>query len=968
MTLTNNILSIPVKKVVEALGLETTERGGKLWIRCPFTHHEHDDTNPACEVGGKKNLVKCFKCNIAKDNLGLVMQVKDLEAKDAANWLRSEFGMGGPEDKNIKPINPINMLANLRGWSVHAFDLLDCKNEKDYVSIPMRDDSGEVVGVKRRKGNNKAFKWYGKPVKSYTPRNNKHGLFYPKEGITEEDPLLIVEGEADVLAALSTGYHNVIGTAGTNPGSIGEASLQAMVSSRKVVLFPDPDAAGRKWLGDISEMLLNTQCEVYYVPAGKTDLDNKLRYQKDKRKAMTELLETKKKYIPKDPSKKYNLPEIYINDHIVDSLVRQSLDALVKKNDPPSIFVRGNTLVRVLRDDNDNITIEPWVKSNLRFRISECARYVWLASNGDEYFKKPPDDVVEAVLTLGNWPFPPLQGVTGAPILRDDGSICTEPGYDEHTAIYYSPSDDFSMPEIPEIPSQEELLNAKALLLDVIADFPFSDEAGPANIMAFLFTMLMRNVIDGYVPLCLVDAPTQGTGKGKLVKNLSIIALGDELSSQSAPHGRYAEEEWRKLLLSILHQGSPAVLFDNISEKEVLDSAPLAAIITSGNYAGRILGQTNNPTYKVSISWVATGNNIKVTGDMPRRCYTVRLDSNLERPWERSPDTFKHPNLERYVRENRIKLLRAAFIIIRSWYAAGKPPPKDIPVVGSFIEWSEIIGGVLQHAGIEGFLSNQEKLRDQQDDEGLQWQAFFNVWYQTWGSSGVSTAEICSQIMTDGTDISEVVPDVLLYSKEKGEASLKRSLGRRLSSMSGKIYNNLKIHYSTDGHLKKKRWCLVEANEDSAVFAVLSESKAVLSNQKTPPTDSTKNPLSPPDIVDVDSLRYLRYYGCIAIRGNKSLFDDESKKIFFPDAAGNNTANSLNTAKTPQKPELEKNNSLTPNTSNTANTANTAKGKSGEQEEEEFPEIKLGPALDTSNTANTAGKSEEKEEKDKKQK
>lgn len=968
MNFTNNILSIPVKKVVEALGLETTERGGKLWIKCPFTHHEHDDTNPACEVGGKKNLVKCFKCNIAKDNLGLVMQVKDLEAKDAAYWLRSEFGMAAPDEKNVKPIAPINMLANLRGWSVHAFDLLGCENEKDYVSIPMRDDSGTIVGVKRRKGNNKSFKWYGKPVKSYTPRNNKHGLFYPKTGITEDDPLFIVEGEADALAALSTGFNNVIGTAGVNPGQIGEASLTAMVASRKVILFPDPDAAGRKWLTDIGEMLLNTQCEVYYVPAGKTDLDNKLRYQKDKRKAMLELLETKKKYKPKDPSKKYDLPEIYVNNHIVDSLVRQSLDALVKKNDPPTIFTRGNGLVRVLRDDNDNITIDSWVKSNLRFRLSECARYVWLASNDEEHYKKPPDDVVEAILTLGDWPFPPLRGVTGAPILRDDGSICTEPGYDEYTAMYYSPSDDFRMPEIPESPSEEELLNSRALLLDVIADFPFADKAGPANIMAFLFTMLMRNVIDGYVPLCLVDAPTQGTGKGKLVKNLSVIALGDELSSQSAPHGRYAEEEWRKLLLSILHQGSPAVLFDNISEKEVLDSAPLAAIITSGNYAGRILGQTNNPTYKVNISWVATGNNIKVTGDMPRRCYTVRLDSNLERPWERSPDSFIHPNLERYVRENRIKLLRAAFIVIRSWYAAGKPPPKDIPVVGSFIEWSEIIGGVLQHAGIKGFLSNQGALRDLQDDEGLQWQAFFNAWYQTWGSSGVSTAEICSQIMTDGTDIAETLPDVLLSVKEKGEGSLKRSLGRRLSSMSGKIFNNLKLHYSTDDHLKKKLWSLEEVDGDSAVLAVLSETGAVLSNQKTPPTDSAKNPLSPPDIVDDDHLRYLRYNGCYAIHGENFLFDGESKKIFMADAAGNNPANTANSAKTPKKPELEKNKPLTSNTSNTANTANTANDISEEQVSRETPEIKLGPALDTSNPANTANEKEKKEEKDEKPK
>ena len=878
MTLETNILDIPVLKVVQALNIPTREHGDKVWIKCPFTHHEHDDESPACEVGGNKNLVRCFKCGIAKDNLGLTMQVLGLEARDAANWLRTEFGIPGPTDKAYKPVDPINMLASLRNWSIHAFELIDCRSDKDCVIFPMRDGDGNVVGIKKRKGNNTMFQWYNKSVKSYTPRGNKHGLFYPKE-LPAEGPVLVLEGEADTLAAISAGANSVIGTAGSSAGPIGDAALQKLLANREAILFPDPRASGRKWLNTLGELLLNVQCKVKYVPADKKDLDEKLRHEKDLRKKLKELLDKAVDFVPVDPETDFKLPKIVMNDYLLDSLTRQAINALDEKNDPPCIFVRMGRLTRVLRDEDGHISVDIYSKASMRLRLAECARFVYISEEG-EHFKSPPDAVVESVLVCGSWPFPPLRAITGAPILRDDGSICLEPGYDEATAMYYVPPDDFKMEAIPSEPSEEDVAVARELLLDVIRDFPFADKSGPANSLSLLFTMLMRSVIDGYVPLCIVDAPSQGTGKGKLVKSLSIIALGDELASQSAPHGRYAEEEWRKLLIAILDQGSPAVLFDNISEREVLDSAPLASILTTDRYTGRVLGQSKNLEFKVNLTWVATGNNVKVTGDMPRRCYSVRLDSNLEKPWERDPNSFLHPNLERYVRENRYELLRAAFVIIRAWYAAGKPAAKDIPVIGSFVEWSEVVGGVLQNAGIEGFLSNQKKLSNYQDDEWLQWRAFFNAWNLDLGESSVSTADVVSQIFTEGTELSEVVPDVLLSAKERGEASLKRSLGRRLSRLTGKIFNSRKLDFAQDLRAKTKLWVLSEVKEDSAGLRGYEKSCGVMENGITPPTDGVTEGSKPQDIVDFHGSAGLRGYDvCMQRMGTSSYPDDDDKNL-----------------------------------------------------------------------------------------
>ena len=63
--------------------------------------------------------------------------------------------------------------------------------------------------------------------------------------------------------------------------------------------------------------------------------------------------------------------------------------------------------------------------------------------------------------------------------------------------------------------------------------------------------------------------------------------------------------------------------------------------------------------------WAATGNNLRVAGDMPRRSFGIRLDANAERPWERTG--FKIAGLQQHVLANRGDLLAAALTIIRAW-------------------------------------------------------------------------------------------------------------------------------------------------------------------------------------------------------------------------------------------------------------------------------------------------------------
>jgi DNA polymerase-1 len=214
---------------------------------------------------------------------------------------------------------------------------------------------------------------------------------------------------------------------------------------------------------------------------------------------------------------------------------------------------------------------------------------------------------------------------------------------------------------------------------------------------------------------------------------------------------------------------------------------------------------------------------------MPRRCYTARLDSNSERPWERSG--FNHENLSRYVRQHRGKLLWAAFTLIRAWYWAGRPKPKREVRLGSFQEWTDAVGGVFDHAGIEGFLSNLEGVREVKDEETRQWSAFFAAWWETIGPKAITTDELCGRIFAHESLTDAVLPDALLTFRDK-LPSLKRSLGRHLSRLCGRIFDGRKlVEADEDRNRHVKRWELVdtrcEVSEVSEViFPSVSENDA----------------------------------------------------------------------------------------------------------------------------------------------
>jgi hypothetical protein len=385
----------------------------------------------------------------------------------------------------------------------------------------------------------------------------------------------------------------------------------------------------------------------------------------------------------------------------------KALKALQAMNEPPVIFIRSGELTRIRIDCGKPIA-EPLCDDALRHRLSQVARF--RGRLGDEI--SPPAEVVKNITSRGEWPFPRLEAVTEVPTIREDGTLCDVAGYDPATRLFYYPAPGIEFPAVPVKPNASEIQSAVSLLQEIFVDVPFDSGASRANAIGLLLTPVLRPAISGSVPCALITAPQKGSGKGKVANAVSLISTGRPLPVMSPVK---SADEWRKRITSTLREGATFICFDNLEDR--LDNESLAAALTAEIWRDRELGKSSNLELPQRATWAATGNNIMVGGDLARRCYLIRIDTGMAQPWLRT--NFRHPDLEKWVRENRSNIIGAALTLARAWFAAGQPKGGN-PIIGSFENWSRVIGGVLAHVEIGDFLGNAADLYDSGDQQGAE--------------------------------------------------------------------------------------------------------------------------------------------------------------------------------------------------------------------------------------------------------
>lgn len=602
-----------------------------------------------------------------------------------------------------------------------------------------------------------------------------------------EKRIVLVEGEKDADKLVALGLPATTTPQGANAWRDEYAEDFRTAGAEEIVIIPDNDDPGRRYAFQAGTALTARGIAVRVVTlpgvAEKGDVSDWLEAggSIDELKALMDEAPTFEEWRASDDVR----PVVDMRDGNWRRIVEDSYIAIVDTNTRgggPHIYVGPDNLVRVVRRMTDRPSVmQVETDDTLRGYLMRNVTFLAEGRNGAKSVVPPPT-VVRDILTRPTWTgLPELRGIIETPVLSTDGRVVTTSGYQPENRLWYAPASGFEVPAIPESPSDDDVARAMALLIEVIADFPFDSTASRANALALMLLPFVREFIAGPTPLHLIDAPTPGSGKGLLADCCSILATGREAAKGPAPRDA---EETRKHITARLVAGASMVVLDNVINH--LDSAPLASVLTTEVWEDRLLGVSRQVRPLNRAVWIVTGNNVSLSRELARRTVWIRLEPDQERPELRRG--FRHPQLIRWVREQRGVLVAACLTLARAWVVKGQPAGAAVLELtfGSFESWLDVIGGVLSVAGVKGLLDNRDTLNGQGDDELYPLTLFMMLWRDA--------AQATPRLQeANAQELLPIARNANLDVGDGGEMSQLQKLGRVLSHMEGRVIGSMRL-------------------------------------------------------------------------------------------------------------------------------------------------------------------------------
>jgi len=303
----------------------------------------------------------------------------------------------------------------------------------------------------------------------------------------------------------------------------------------------------------------------------------------------------------------------------------------------------------------------------------------------------------------------PLDAFVAHPTLRADGTLITDIGYDPLSRLYLTS-------EVPGLQVDADFTRKQATqalkhMLEPFSQYPWASARDRAVFVASAFTVGLRHLFD-VVPLFAFSSPKHGTGKTLLTECLSRLWYGITLSKATWTGN---PEEMEKRIAAFLLAGDRIVCLDNVTEGQRLEDSTLNKVLTSRRNTFRLLGRTERLELTNEATWFATGNQLRLSGDISRRSLLCYIDSHTANPNLRQ---FSIENLPGYIMQHRAQLMSCALSIAASWMKAGRPVvSKPARGFGSFIDWFDVIRPLLLWAGEEDIAGAVEASVEEDADE-----------------------------------------------------------------------------------------------------------------------------------------------------------------------------------------------------------------------------------------------------------
>lgn len=596
------------------------------------------------------------------------------------------------------------------------------------------------------------------------------------------DPIWVCEGEKDALRLVEAGV-----CATCNSGGAGKWSpsfTDILRNAKSLVIVRDRDKAGGEHAKRLYTWLSKSvpSIEVIEAFAGKDAYDHLA--------AGYDLAD----FVAVDPADLSGLadklPVVEVADRELREITGDAWRAVLRANQGdalrPAVYSFGGALARVIHDPETGPGIQPLGATERKGLLARSAN--WVKSQrippkreGERWRAKRntvmvPKDVADDILYLAPFPdLPRLIGVSRCPVLSPEhDQVFDKPGYAAGAFRF------LDVPESLEVPTCTAEESAAWILSEVLCDFPFVDDASRAHALALMLLPIVRPGIDGPVPLFLVDAPTQGSGKSLL----ATVCLIPGLTSVPISNAPKEDDEWRKLITTMLIQGAQCILLDNLSQK--LSSDALCAALTQRRWADRILGASQSVNLPLRLIWAATSNNAKLSTDIVRRSLGIRIDAGVERPDKR--EGFKHENLEGWVIANRLTILGHLTNIVRAWSAQ---PFYSSHRKGSYETFVTTMGAILENCGVDGFTANEEQLRENADDGLGATRILLSAWWEHIGFNHETARGIRDTLHKHE-------PEAMEQFGEREADQVKR-LGYWLRTNQDRVYR-IKVASPSEGH------------------------------------------------------------------------------------------------------------------------------------------------------------------------
>jgi hypothetical protein len=476
------------------------------------------------------------------------------------------------------------------------------------------------------------------------------------------------------------------------------------------------------------------------------------------------------------------------------------------------IYQRGGQLVRPVVEEvpaADGKTVQSWrivpvTGPHLVERFTSVAGFQAHRRREKEWVPVDcPKDVAEVYLAReGSWRVPPLMGVVNAPMLRVDGSLLDQPGYDRATRLIFE-SGGCDFPPLPSVPSRRDAERALALLADLVATFPFVGPVDRAVALSGIISAVDRRSVPN-TPMHGYSAPVAGSGKTMLVDTCSMIAIG-----RAAPviDQSRNQEELEKRLVAAMLRGGLILSIDNC-ERALESSLLCQALTAAGPLQLRVLGLSRDVEVPANQMTYATGNNLSFSGDLTRRAVICRLDPRCERPELR---VFTRSPLE-MVRQRRGDYVVAALTVLRAYLISGERA--SVTPIGSFDLWSRRVREALVWLGCADPCESMSELRGT-DPELAKLRALITAWHAGVGEQPITArnlVDLALRVDVDGALSYRELHEALMVVAGHGREIDPARLGRWLGKVVDRVVDGRRIVRDTV-YAGSQRWRVAEPDE-----------------------------------------------------------------------------------------------------------------------------------------------------------